>query len=410
MRWIILSYLIFNPLFFWVNYNSRDVQQIFFQISSIVVFSLGMFFAQREIKFSKLNAAIGCLLIAFLFAWLRTLGGLSTDIPRYYIALNFICGFLVYLTVIKTFKIDDIKFIFKGLGYFTAFCIIILALQFFNYDFRDAVIWRGITVIRARESIFFQSSAMGMYFAHNLSLLLTLSPIHLLLFIPMLVSQSSAAIFGSIGAIGFFLWFRCRILFWIFMGICSFGMIVVFSIPQIRQETLTGFKIRLPLWGAVIQDITRYPLGHGLDSFANPVRETEFRYFNYNEGDSKYDVVRMVKENNKARGSSDNDNMLLKKIIDNPSSCSLTFSDHPHNEYLWLAYEIGVQALVILGFIFYFIWDRFKRSKREIFACASMGVLICLAIECLTQFPFHLARIGHILPIVLGIFYLTTED
>jgi hypothetical protein len=398
-----------------VNFDQRDAQQLFFQLSSVLVFAIGMFFHQREIKLSKLNIAIGALLIAFVVAWLRTFNALPSETaPRWYIAMNFIFGIMVYLTVIRTFKKDDIRFVLKGLAWFTGFCVLILILQFFGYDFRGAQIWKGVAYAPT-ESIFFQRSAMGMYFANNIPLLLALSPFDLLLpfalllLVPMYVAQSTAAYLGAMAAILFFFWFRKRIYFWITLGLVIIAIPVMLLIPKLRNEAMTGLKVRIPMWGTVIQDISRNPLGYGLDSFAHPTYEGHWKYFNYFDNHvNDNHTIKAVKIGNEVKGLTDEDNKLFRSAIDGKGF--ITFADHPHNEYIWLAYEIGIQALIILGFIFYFLWDRFRRSKRDTLTCATMGLLICIAIECLLQFPLHLSRIGHILPIILGFFYISSED
>lgn len=414
MRWIILLYLILNPLFYFVNFDQRDAQQVFFQLSSVIVFALGMFFHQREIKFSKLNVAIGCLLIAFVFAWLKTIGGIATEgAPRWYIAMNFIFGLMVYTTIIRTFKKEDILFVFKGLGYFTAFCIVVLALQLCNWDFRGAV--AAHTNLIPPESIFFQRSAMGMYFAQMIPVIATLN-IFLapLIFLPMMLSTCTAAYLGGLIGLLFFLWFRKRLFFWISLGIII-PLIIIFSLTM-NKEKLDGINVRLPIWGAAIQSIAQNPLGHGLDTFANPL-EKQPRFYHYGyDNNSKHLVLQAVKDNDVVIGKTALDKDTFEKLIDDKlkgqegKSGYIEFIDHPHNEYIWLGYEIGVQALIILGFIFYFIWERFRYSKRDILTCATMGILICLSVESLFQFPYHLSRIGNFLPVMLSFFYLTTED
>ena len=398
MKWAILTYIIFNPIFFLVNTNQRDAQQLFFQLSSVILFALGMFFHNREIKLSKLNISIGVLLIAFVLAWLRTKNG-------WFITRNFLYGTLVYVTVIRTLHKDDIKFIFKGLGYLVAICIGILAFQLVGWDVRNAHMASGILTVLP-ESLFFQRSAMGMFFAQNIpiiaSLNVFLSP---LLFIPMFWGQSAAAYLGGITGLLFFLWFKKRIFFWGFLVIILIASIFASFQPKVIQENATGIKIRLSMWKEIIPDMFYNPLGYGLDSFANPVNS--WRYYNYSYK-GEYRTVRAINVNNIVTGVNDKDKEYLSKFMKGEGS--VTFSDHPHNEYLWLGYEIGLHALVILGFIYYFIWQRFRFSKKDTLTCVSMAVLLCLAVECLLQFPLHMTRIGHILPVILGIFYITTED
>ena len=398
MKWIILLYIILNPLFFWVDCDQRNVQQLFYQLSSILVFCAGFYFPQKSLKFDKLNASIATFVIAYILAWLLNMNG-------WFVAQNVIFGFLVYITIIKVFNKEDIEFVFKGLGYLTAFCVIVLAFQMLGWDFRGTVIIRGLP-LTAQESIFFQRSAMGMFFGHSLIALLLFSPISLLLLLPIKASLSTGAFLGVFSGIFFFYWFRKRLFFWIILGCLILSSFFIIRNKSLMNEAKQGFQIRLPLWSIVIQDIVRNPIGHGLDSFANP-KDNYYRYYNYFKK-GFYASLRLVKKDKILIGKEQFDQYYLEQAATNGGQ--VEFIDHPHNEYISLAYEIGLQGLIILGFIYYFIWDRFKKSKRNALTCVCTGVLICMAMESLLQFPFHLARVGYLLPIILGFFYISSED
>ena len=404
MKWAVLSYLILNPFFYLIGYDTRDAQHLFYQLSSVILFALGMFFDNKPVKWIKLNISIGVLLIAFVLSWLHTQSG-------WYIASNLLFGILVYMTIVKTLTKEDIFFIFKGMCFLTVFCIIVLAFQCINWDFRSAQILGAKNSLIAGvkpESIFFQRSAMGMYFAHHIPILATinifLAPI---LLIPMYWSQSMGAFLGAICGFSFLLWFRKRILFWIFLVFILGVGIFSLQSSSFKREAMTGINVRLSMWSVVTQDIFQQPLGHGLDSFANPVKGSKF--YNYHNVDY-HTMIKLVKDDNGVvDGATDKDNKLLRMVAEERGG-SITYSDHPHNEYIWIGYEIGLVAWIILGFIFYFIWDRFKKSRRDMLTCSSMAILICLAVECFFQFPFHLARVGYILPLALGAFYIATEE
>jgi O-antigen ligase len=84
--------------------------------------------------------------------------------------------------------------------------------------------------------------------------------------------------------------------------------------------------------------------------------------------------------------------------------------DNPHNLYIQLFYEAGWIALAILGFVFYFLWQIFKFSKRQPITVASMSALIFVAIYSMTQFPFNVARLAHFIPVITGIFIVSARD
>jgi hypothetical protein len=39
-----------------------------------------------------------------------------------------------------------------------------------------------------------------------------------------------------------------------------------------------------------------------------------------------------------------------------------------------------------------------------------MASLVCLAVIFMTQFPMHLSRVGHLLPVLVGLFYVSTKE
>lgn len=405
MKWVILIYLILNPLFYLVGFDQRQAQQLFFQFSSMGVFILSLFFYNREIKRDKLNIVLGVMFILFVLAWIKNQSGWN-------VGRNFLFGLLVYLSVIRTLKKDDIEFVFKNVLYLIPICIIVLAFQLIGWDFRASGTIGAKNALIAGvqpESIFFHRSSMGMFFAHNIPILVTqniyLSP---LLFIPMYWSQSMAAYFGGAIGLGFFLWFRKRILFWGFLILIIIGIIFGVNSDKVKQENFVGYKQRIIMWSRIVQDTFLQPLGHGTDSFANPVFGA--KYYNYTHK-GIYEVLKLVKdENGNIEGATDKDKEKFKEYFNNITNVGLTFDDHPHNEYIWLGYEIGIQAWVVLGFIFYFLWEKFRFSKRDTLTCASMAILICFAVESILQFPLHLARVGYLLPVILGFFYITTEE
>ncbi len=387
MKWIILVYLIINPLFFIPGVVQRDAQQICFQLSSVLVFACGMFFRNKEIKLDKLNISIGALLISFILAWLISLNG-------WIIALNLLLGIMVYLTIIKTLNKNDIEFIFKGIGWICALCLGYMILQYFGYDIRGTINVGKHTRIDT-NSIFFHKGAMGMYFAQSLPLITSFSWVGALLLLPLRLSECSSALFGGIVGLQFFLWFRKRIMFWVLLIPLLAGGIFY----TLNQEAYYGVKIRIPLWKLVLTDISRRPLGRGLDSFANPPKVGQWRYYSkIKSGDS----FRVIKGKDKKWYPEDK--------LNRDDVNHLTYADHPHNEYLWLGYEVGIQGLIIFGFIVYFLWKRFMRSDKNRFAVVSMASILTIGIICLTQFVFHLARLGHMFPVILGIFYVATDN
>jgi len=394
MVWLILIYLVINPFFLIINMDLRQAQELCFQISSMILILSGVFFNQKKLPVSKLNSAY-CMLALWVCAvlLLKKMG--------FPIFLNLFLGIGAYFTVIRAITIEDIPKIFRGLVYITLFALVYLGLQYAGYDLRDQ---RVLNVPNAvPDCAFFGiKAAYGMYIAETIPVIACFNWIlaPLMLF-PLALSYSTGAMLAGHSALMFFLWFRKRVLFWIFLVPTVLG--TLFFIVKV-DSPMGMYGTRIPMWGIVIQDIFRRPLGHGLDSFRNDSEIGAVRYFKYSFDNT---TVRAVKK--------EDGWMLTKQVsqefIDVASKGSaLDWWDHPHNEFIWLGYETGFPGLIGLGYILWLMWQRFRKSTKNAYAVTSAGMILALLISSMTQFPFHLARIGHLVPIILGIFYITTGD
>lgn len=367
--------------------EQRDIQQIFYQLSSIVVFCCGFFFNQKPLKFDRINATIAVMLFAFLGAWIRSLNGWLN-------AFNFLAGFLVYLTIIRTFSKDDLIFVIKGVIWMCVLATIWLALQKgAGFDIRDTMIRN--TFEPGRNSLFFHASSMGMYYAQTIPLILNQTWLGLL-FLPVLkFSESAISCIAVASTVLFYYWFRKRILFWILLIPILIGGFYY----TVTLENYRSFNRRIPLWGTIIQKINQCPIGYGLDSFANPIMPGHYKFFTTFEGE----VVIMRKE---GKGL-----WLPDRPVDNIlKNDQIFFMDHPHNEYLWLGYDVGAHSFIILTFLFYFMWQRFRKSRKDTLTMAFASSLLAFVIFSIAQFPLHLARIGHFLPFIAAGFYISTEE
>lgn len=385
MKWTYLAYIILCPLFFLPGVKNRDAQQLFYQLASVLVFSIGMFFPQKQLKKDKIHICLGVMLLAFIGAWLRVMNGWD-------MALNYLLGLLVYFTMIRTLKKKDLDFLIKGVIGMLILATIWLALQKLGFDIRGTVIRDSGNV--GRNSFFFHASSMGLYFAQSLPLVLSFSWVGLLLLPVVKFSECSSAYIGIVVGVLFYYWFRKRILFWLLLLPILYGGFYLTN----NREAFTGVKMRIPVWKTITQEIMKCPIGHGLNSFANPILPYQKKFYINHEND---ELIVMVKQPNGKFISRKKPSKIPKQVH---------FLDNPHNEYLWLGYEVGIHALIILSFLYYFIWDRFKRCRKEKLQVAFMASLITVGVCFIGQFSLHLARIGYMLPIILGGFYLSTED
>ncbi len=177
---------------------------------------------------------------------------------------------------------------------------------------------------------------------------------------------------------------------------------------------------RYGMWGKVIQDSFDEPLGHGLDSFRNPmskiIPKTEMtRYFKHAFNDNTLRVAKtfiitdvdVIDWRTVDPISEDEQKTFIERKKEGKTV--LDFWDHPHNEYIWIFYEMGYPGIIALGFMIIMFWRRFWYSTKDVYAVASTAGLIAFGIFCMTQFPLHLSRIGYLLPVLGAIFYVSTE-
>ena len=434
MKWVFLVYLLVNPFFYWVGAELRPAQEFCYQITSLAVIGCSLFFPRREIKRDALNIVIGIFFLWFIFVYVFNNMGWT-------ILMNVFFGLGVYLSAISTLNKEDITFLFKGCLTIGILAGITLLCQYLGFDPRGTML-RNTNGGVPKCSFFGIRAFMGVYFALLIPMVLSISWINevevikqtktviimllramgillwvvitvLLYFVPVGLSLSSGALLGGVGACLFYLWFRRRMFFWIVaIPVIAGGVLFFLKI----DEPMGMCKTRLDMWKLVIQDIHRRPIGYGLDSFRNNPNDGSLRYFKY------------AFNNKSIRGIKKGDDILLQISKDGkPSEEELKaikewtkdgahrggfidFWDNPHNIYLSIWFETGYPGLILFFVLVYFLWQRFKLSMRNKETVALFGCFLIILLSGITQFPFHVARIGHIVPVLLGLFYISTSD
>ena len=401
MIYFILAYLVVIPLFYMLGVQLRPAQEFAFQTLGYLIIIASLFFPSKEIKRDKLNMSLAALFVWFWITYLinKNMG--------YSVMLNLFIGLGIYYTIIRTLKKEHIQLIFKVLLWMGCFSIVYFMFQRLGWDMRDQLVinttrkTQTIAGIVPDCSIFGLAAAFGMYLTVLIPVMLSCSWLGLFLLVPLFFAKSTGAFLAAAVAMFFFWWFRKRIMFWcalIPVLIVLIGFVVLVDNPMGMQ------KSRFDMWGKVIQDSFKRPIGHGLDSFRTDEREGAIRYYKHSFDDTTIRVKRMENQWWAEKLVSQQFQDAKKKT--NP----LDLWEHPHNEYVSLFFEIGAIGLLVVGFIFYFIWQRFFKSKRSNETVALMACLVAFAVFSITQFPFHLARLAHLVPVLLGLFYVSTTD
>lgn len=395
MKWLFLAYLIANPLAYKIGVDLRSFQEWFYQLSSMIIIFAGLFINNKPIKLSLMNIVLSVFGLWMWCLYLMYNQGL-------HIFLNFFYGFCVYLTVIRTLNKKDIEFVLRGIigvGIFTAFYLL---LQMNGFDMRGATVLNSPNGAIPQCSIFALEAHMGMYLTIALLAVLSFSWSWFLLLIPMVFSKSSAVMLAGCVCPLIYLWFKKRIFVWMLLiplVLGGIGYVVFYDNPMGMQ------KSRLDMWVKAIHDIHRHPIGYGLDDFRSGENSHSIHYFKRTFDNTTLRVIKRGDVWYAERGVSRDIASQLKAEGRNV----FDFWDHPHNEYLWLWYETGYLGLIIFILLVYFVFIRFFTSKRSKETVSLFCMLIAFGIFSLTHFPLHVARIGHLLPVILGLFFISTE-
>lgn len=425
MRIPVLLYLLFNTLAFWMGKDMRWAQEFFFQTSSLFLILSPILFDSPKIKNKgyelKFNIALGAFFVWTIFTYLRFMEGWS-------IAYNIFLGIGVYYTVARSLAYNDVKFVIKGAMWLVVFAIGYLILQFFGIDIRGQFVRGPHTDIIPLCSIFGLQALYGLFLAMMFPLYLGVSKINeweingsiwgviraILIVLGVLgmlaalyPSNSTAAFAGFIAAALFYLWHRIRIVFWaclipIILG--GYLYVSLYDNPMGMQKTRFG------MWIKVIQDVHQKPFGRGLDSFRNDNKEGAVKYLKLVAENKKIDntTVRAIKKDDQwfVEGILPPESVERSKQGLNP----LNFWSEAHNDYIQVFYEMGYPAIIIIGFMFYYLWRIFDFCRKRALETAAFSALISIAIFTNLQFPFHVSRIAHIIPVILGMFIVTARD
>ncbi len=312
--------------------------------------------------------------------------------------MNIFFGCLLYQMSYKLVNKHNLKYILNTL---IAVCFLNvgwLVLQGINYEliFMDKGDYQTLHMC----GFFGLKAFMGMFFAMCLPFLLSrnvwLAPTFL---IPIYVSESSCAMIGAVAVLIWHLYQHSRgVMKKTILCLLSTIILLAGSL-YVYQDSHSGmFTARTNGWKVMLRDAFKHPfIGWGLDSFRNVGKDKNFMYVknDYTELTAKYTYH---KETNRFIPPKD----FIKQDV------PYSFWDHPHNEYISLLYEFGLVPFFILAFLIRDVLKRFNRANRD--HVALLGFFIAILVFGIGQFPMHVARIGYLVPVLLGAYYKITKE
>lgn len=213
-----------------------------------------------------------------------------------------------------------------------------------------------------------------------------------LFLIPCYLSHSSVAMVGGIAAFLWTFWWESRKAFFALLVILSIG-----GAFYVANDHKTGmFDNRYSLWRVTLRRSMEHPLiGWGLNSFSKVGSLKQYVYMNnprtHETKDIPYTTLKAYMETGQ-----------FPKMDFVKEGDTLDMWEHPHNEFISLFNEWGLLGLLLFGFFSYDVYQGFFLSRQMI---ALSGFLIVILITATGQYPLHVARIGYLVPVVLGAYY-----
>lgn len=387
MKYLIALITILCPIVYFVGTDMRLVQEVFMQLSSLVLVYTFVFSKHKQLAKSHIDTWIGifglwsiCLFVLFQCA------------IGYSALMNILSGILIYFVVSRSLEKKDIPLIFKAVIFVCILNSILLTMQMMGYD--PIFVVKGAEGITDHMGFFALKAAMGVYYALAISLIAYFSPlIAFFALLPIGVSVSSGAVVGGAVSYLFYLWNKARKGF--LVALCL--IVVGGALFIIKIDSPMGmFTTRPPMWKKVFKDVFRSPVyGHGLNSF----REGKIKYMKDASNDDTYRAVKDDK----------GDGYLITEVF-KKESVKFDWWDNPHNEYLQLVYEFGFMGLFICSMVVYYMYKKIKKAVKTKELIAICGFFVALFLCSMTQFPMHLARNAYLLPIMLALFRIETDE
>lgn len=412
---VLIPYIILVPLFFLPMVNLRVAQEAFFQASTAsAIMALLFFFNRKPIKLNKVSVMFGIFVIYSYL--LFTLSGFKQGSVYLY---NIFISSLLYFCVLGMKK-EDTKQFFNVIGWIAAFNILYIAVQALHLDF----VWfmkgpGGVATTGIFDPIgFFGLKAhMGIFMAiAMMSLIRKNFLVSQLLWIPIYMSKSTGAMLAAGVACLFYLYWTRRKIFKIMIPLVLAGSFVYIifvdapmgmfgSRPPMWQESMRdvvyGYNLRTPdLQSPYLRNIFT---GFGLDGFRTGV----IKYFKLAKNDT---TVKAIQLSDKLVDAKGRPYYAKEGKIFTPDNDVVDYWDNAHCEPVNLFYNFGLIGVIVIGFMFYFICSRFGLAIKTPEAVSLFAMMIVFVMSSLTHFPFHIPRLGFLVPLILGFFIINSED
>ena len=202
MKYLIYLYLLWTPLFYWIGIEMRYAQELIYQMMAMTIFFTSFFSIKKPVKLTWVSLFIGLFGIwsVYLFAISRCQVGFNY-------VFNYLCGCLVYFTVISCMSKKDTKFLFNAVLIAFSLNTIYAACQMVGWDVVGFVCVNQTNRLPDPCGLLALPAHYGIYSAVAMMISFLINPFLPLAFgLSLFISKSSGAILGAVLGYLFILW------------------------------------------------------------------------------------------------------------------------------------------------------------------------------------------------------------
>jgi len=397
-RWMVAIYLVATPLIYPLNWSGdfRLFQERVFQVLGMALVSL----------------FVGNIYLSLFFILNCTLFVYYGNDVGYQQTLNIFIGLMLFMASKSYFKTNK----FDSRPIIAVFIIssIFVVLQLLGIDPIHSLNVGG----KVNEDLVL-NDPIGMFGlkAHNAIFaaicapaIAALSPILAiigsLIVLPILyLSKSTGAILAYATGMLFFLYHTYRRIFWAALLALAIA-VPSYAYFQDYKFDKHMFVSRFNQWSMTVKFSLINPFGWGPDSYRNLTKTKRFVFggqqdhktgiYYYQGYDEKGDKWGFRYYDANAQKAAE-----LNKDVDN-QIIQPNFWDNPHNFLLNYWFQYGLPGLILLWFFLKDCTLRFIETKKSKELIVITSMLITLVVSSFTQFPFEIARISYLIPILGG--------
>lgn len=383
---LLFAFIFFVPIFMFNqmnlgNFTLRMAQEEAFQLGAIILYAI--------ILLENIYLSMFLILSVILYVTHHFSGG------EYLTNIFYAC--IIYQISYKIIDAKNIEQVFRVILWLCFLNLVWMILQNLSFDPLFYDLSRPSEVMK-NVGFMGLKCFMGMFFVCALPFALYFSPIVGVLFLlPIGLSESSIAIIAAAVVLGIYAWWRLSKKDRIVFAILATVLIVLAGAYTANDSKANMMTNRFSLWKMVLRDACKHPVtGWGLDSFRNISSDgyKNFKYFNNESNNEAFHAI-YIPEYGKLQ------------FPKNVEGKSVAPWDNAHNEYVQLFLEFGIFSFVILLLFSRDIFRRFDINDKHVKSIFLF--FIAIGIVSLAQFPFHVVRIGLLIPVMLGAYYKLTD-